>query len=111
MTTRIFISPPKPLTVRLIPVCRASKIATTTSFFYPEKSLLADKNGAKTELVWPEGVRRYSYRKDPELPSGNTPGHDNIQIAFNVLPEDRKPSRKAPPGVMPGFTVLQIYGL
>ena len=78
-------------------------------FFYPEKSLLADKNanGAKTELVWPEGVRRYSYRKDPELPSGNTPEHDNIQIAFNVLSEDAKPSYKAPPGVMPGFTVYK----
>ncbi len=74
-------------------------------YFYPEKSVFVDRdaNGAKTELIWPEGVRRYSYRKDPELPSGNTPGHDNIQIAFNVMPEDLKPSFKSPPGVMPGF--------
>lgn len=57
----------------------------------------------KTPLPWPAGVRRYSYRKDPELPSGNAPGHDNIQIAFNVLPQDQKPWYLAAPGTMPGF--------
>ena len=71
-------------------------------YFYPEKSYFVE-GGARKEAVWPEGVRRYSYRKDPELPSGNTPGHDNIQIAFNVLPDDAKAFYKAPPGVMPGF--------
>ena len=56
------------------------------------------------ELRWPAGVRRYSYRKNPELPSGNAPGHDNVQIAFNVLPPDKKAWYAHPPGVMPGFT-------
>ena len=62
--------------------------------------------GAATldELHWPAGVRRYSYRKDPELPAGNSPGHDNVQIAFNVLPPDRKYMLPNPPGVMPHFT-------
>ena len=56
------------------------------------------------ELHWPAGVRRYSYRKDPELPAGNAPSHDNVQIAFNVLPPDQKYLLPHPPGVMPGFT-------
>lgn len=56
------------------------------------------------DLTWPAGVRRYSYRRDPELPSGNTPAHDNVQIAFNVLPQSEKPWYPHPPGVMFGFT-------
>lgn len=58
----------------------------------------------KTALTWPDGVRRYSYRKGPELPSGNSPRHDNVQIAFNVLPPDEKPLLPTSPGTMPGFT-------
>ena len=58
-------------------------------------------------LTWPAGVRRYSYRKDPELPAGNSPAHDNIQIAFNVLPPNQKPWYSHPPGVMPGFTTYK----
>jgi len=55
----------------------------------------------KIALTWPSDVRRYSYRRSPELPSGSD--HDNVQIAFNVLPDDQKPWLPAPPGVMPGF--------
>lgn len=85
-------------------------------FFYPEKSYVKRLANAGTapfedrdndtprELVWPEGVRRYSYRKDPELPSGNFPDHDNVQIAFNVLPADQKPNLPYPPGTLPGYT-------
>jgi hypothetical protein len=54
-------------------------------------------------LVWPEGVRRYSYRQNPELPAGNFPRHDNVQIAFNVLPPDQKDWHPCPPGTMPGY--------
>lgn len=50
------------------------------SYFYPAVSQDKDK-----PLTWPEGVRRYSYRKDPDLPGGH-----NIQIAFNVVSEDHK---------------------
>jgi hypothetical protein len=52
-------------------------------------------------LNWPDGVRRFSYRKDPDLPAGI--GTDNVQIAFNVLPPDRKYWRSHPKGVMPRY--------
>ena len=56
---------------------------------------------AGKELAWPAGVRRYSYRKNPDLPSGN--GHYNIQIAFNVVPPEKKPMLTHPAGTMPRF--------
>jgi len=56
-----------------------------------------------TALAWPDGVRRYSYRKMPDLPSGT--GHDNVQIAFNVLPPEQKSLLLCPDGTMPGFEV------
>lgn len=68
------------------------------SFFYPER---VTDNGK--ERVWPAGVRRYSYRKDPDLPSGH-----NIQIAFNVIPEHAKPDMLPyPKGTMPRFCAYQ----
>jgi hypothetical protein len=88
-------------------------------YFYPEKSYverlknpqIAPVTDHDTDtpqaLLWPEGVRRYTYRKDPELPSGNAPNHDNVQIAFNVLPPDEKPWYLCPPGTMPGFTTYK----
>jgi hypothetical protein len=66
------------------------------SYFYPEKVTDQGK-----ELIWPAGVRRFSYRRDPDLPSGN--GQFNIQIAFNVVPPDEKPLLTHPPGTMPRF--------
>jgi hypothetical protein len=56
------------------------------------------------EFHWPQGIRRFSYRKDPQLPAGNFPRHDNVQIAFNVLGADEKPWYPYPPGTLPGFT-------
>jgi hypothetical protein len=69
-------------------------------YFYPKVSYEM-KDGRRIEHVWPEGVRRFSYRKDPDLPSGN--GTDGVQIAFNVLPESQKPWLPYPPGTMPRF--------
>jgi len=66
------------------------------SYFYPEKATDQGK-----ELLWPAGVRRFSYRRDPDLPSGN--GQFNIQIAFNVVPPQDKPMLTHPPGTMPRF--------
>jgi len=57
----------------------------------------------KIAIKWPEGVRRYSYRKNPVLPAGNAPRFDNVQIAFNVLDQDKKPWAMNPPGTMPGY--------
>lgn len=66
------------------------------SYFYPEKVTDQGK-----ELAWPTGVRRFSYRRDPDLPSGN--GRFNIQIAFNVTPPEEKPMLTHPAGTMPKF--------
>lgn len=58
----------------------------------------------KETLKWPEGVRRYSYRKRPVLPDGQSPAFDNLQIAFNAIPLEQDPVTVAnQPGRMPGF--------
>lgn len=56
------------------------------------------------ELKWPEGVRRFSYRKDPVLPdaSMDKPA-DNILIAFNVLPIGQDGMEAYPRGTMPRY--------
>lgn len=69
------------------------------SFFYPDRVWDPDHK----ELKWPAGVRHFSYRKNFEIPSGNN--HDNVQIAFNVLPEDCKPLLPFPPGTERHFAV------
>jgi hypothetical protein len=58
-----------------------------------------------SDLQWPDGVRRYSYRSRPELPSGMSPKSDNVQIAFNALPDEQKPFLMNPAGTMPKFMV------
>ncbi len=58
---------------------------------------------ARTEYRWPEGVSRYSYRMSPILPFNG----DNLQIAFNVLPDDRKDMLPAPPGTFNGYIDYQ----
>ena len=67
-------------------------------YFYPEKVISKGK-----ELAWPSGVRRYSYRKNFDVPSGN--GKHNVQIAFNVIPPDQKAYLSCPAGTMPRFCV------
>ncbi len=59
----------------------------------------------KKEHRWPGGVRRFSYRMRPILPSGNAPNFDNIQIAFNAIPLAEDPVVfERLPGTMPKFT-------
>ena len=65
-------------------------------YFYPDKVVSQGK-----ELTWPVGVRHFSYRKDFDIPSGN--GKHNIQIAFNVIPPEKKDQLQYPPGTMPHF--------
>ena len=65
-------------------------------YYYPAKVTDRDK-----ELTWPAGVRRFSYRTDPDLPSGND--RDNVQIAFNVIPLNKESWAANPPGTMPRF--------
>jgi hypothetical protein len=71
------------------------------SYFYPEKAFSKPKDGRK-ELTWPAGVRRFTYRRDFEIPSGNGSA-DNIQIAFNVLPPEKKDMYQNPKGTMPRY--------
>ncbi|MHB8520338.1 MAG: hypothetical protein ACYDH9_06235 [Limisphaerales bacterium] len=66
------------------------------AFFYPEKVISHGK-----VLTWPADVRRFSYRKDFDIPSGN--GKHNVQIAFNVIPPEKKDHLQYPPGTMPHF--------
>ena len=66
------------------------------AFFYPEKVTSEGK-----ELIWPEGVRRFSYCQDFDIPSGN--GKHNVQIAFNAIPPEKKAYLQNPAGTMPRF--------
>jgi len=72
------------------------------AYFYPPVSY---DPKAQQSLTWPAGVRNYSYRTDPVLPSGNSPDFDNVQIAFNVLPVSEKNYYPSPPGTMPDYTI------
>ncbi|MGP8239843.1 MAG: hypothetical protein ACLQVW_31115 [Limisphaerales bacterium] len=65
-------------------------------FFYPNKAFSKGR-----ELDWPAGVRRFSYRKDFDIPAAN--GKHNVQIAFNVIPPEKKDHLQFPPGTMPRF--------
>lgn len=66
----------------------------------------ATDNSVLTPLVWPAGVRHFSYRKDPVLPD-NSAGigfaTDNVQIAFNVIPIGKDGYEAAPKGTMPRY--------
>ena len=75
-------------------------------YFYPEKAIFVTRDAKGQEIkrqerTWPEGVRRYSYRKWPAIPSGREV--DNVQIGFNVLPPEKKGWYLCPPGTMPRF--------
>ncbi len=82
-------------------------------YFYPETCQgpqLPAKPGQPVKmetLTWPQGVRRYSYRKAPVLPCGSAPRFDNVQIAFNVLDPSQKALYPCPPGTMPGYIGYQ----
>ncbi len=74
--------------------------------FPPKYSAIATDESHKVALVWPEGVRHFSYRKDPVLPdnsSGIGFAYDNVQIAFNVIPMGEDGYGSHPAGTMPGY--------
>lgn len=66
----------------------------------------ATDNEVLIPLKWPEGVRHFSYRKDPVLPD-NSAGMgfatDNVQIAFNVIPIGEDGYESHPKGTMPKY--------
>jgi hypothetical protein len=67
---------------------------------------IATDNNVLIPLKWPEGVRHFSYRKDPVLPD-NSAGMgfatDNVQIAFNVIPIGEDGYASTPKGTMPKY--------
>jgi len=99
----------------------AAKIADTTaydgtlrfanrdddSYFYPAVSYESqgkDHQGNPRplkELDWPAGVRRFTYRKAPDIPSGDD--MDNVQIAFGVFAPGQNGMLANPPGTMPRY--------
>ena len=75
-------------------------------YFYPEKTIFIHRDAKqhevrREELTWPEGVRRYTYRRWPAYPSGRNV--DNVQIGFNAIPAEKKGWYLYPPGTMPRF--------
>ncbi len=72
------------------------------SYFYPDTYYRKNQDGTKTELHWPAGVRHYTYRRQPDIPSADHT--DNLQLAFNVVPENEKADYlDYLPGTMPHF--------
>ena len=79
-------------------------------FFYPPVAYhtKTDRYGMpieRIELKWPEGLRRFSYRRHPTLPSGGQGApFDNALIAFNAIPFEQEQSWVTHlPGRMPKF--------
>lgn len=80
-------------------------------YYYPEVSyeVQKDKDGKETsrkELRWPADVRRYTYRKNPDLPSGD--GTDNVLLAFGTSAPGTAGILACAPGAMPGFTASKV---
>ncbi|MFW6162131.1 MAG: hypothetical protein ACODAJ_05135 [Planctomycetota bacterium] len=75
-------------------------------YFYPQVSYSVNKQGEKVEHRWPAGVRRFSYRRNPDLPSG-PPWFDNVLIGFNAIPMGEDGWLAHLPGRMPRFTIYK----
>ncbi len=71
----------------------------------PGVTMASVQQEVKTALTWPEGIRRFSYRKDPVIPdnSGLGEAFDNVLIAFNVIPQGQDGLLSHPPGTMPRY--------
>lgn len=69
------------------------------------EALVFDDAVVLIEHRWPEGVRRFSYRRRPILPQG--PGFDNVQLGFNILPDEQKRWYPAAPGTFKGYAATK----
>jgi hypothetical protein len=71
--------------------------------YYPAVSY-SNRGGKTAEYKWPEGVRRFSYRCWPMIPSGMPQqSFDNVLIAFNAIPLAEKDWQVCLPGRFPKF--------
>jgi len=77
-----------------------------SSHLPPNTTVKAAHNEIRTPLIWPAGVRHFSYRKGPVTPDNSGLGYsyDNVLLAFNVLPEGQDGMLAYPPGTMPRYT-------
>ncbi|MEM6821360.1 MAG: hypothetical protein AAF558_05405 [Verrucomicrobiota bacterium] len=73
-------------------------------YFYPKTVYSKTQEGNRVKHQWKKGVRQYSYRKTPTLPDGGFSRFDNIQIAFNAIPNGEDDRISYLPGRMPRFT-------
>jgi hypothetical protein len=82
-----------------------TRVDTRIDYTWSEGALSEDSfgGGRREELVWPAGIRRFSYRTGPILPNGNAPNFDNVQLGFNILPPEAKKDYPEVPGTYPGF--------
>ncbi len=69
-------------------------------------ALLPLQEEVKWPLIWPAGVRHFTYQKNPVTPDNSGLGYayDNVLLAFNVLPEGQDGMLACPPGTMPRYT-------
>jgi len=60
----------------------------------------------RNPLVWPAGVRHFTYRKGPVTPDNSGLGYsyDNVLLAFNALPEGQDGMLAYPPGTLSRYT-------
>jgi hypothetical protein len=76
-------------------------------YYYPDVAYdVRTENGkeVRTEYKWPAGVRHFSYRMNPEIPSQ---AGDSVQLGFNVLPVEKTDWLPFSPGTMPRFQVYK----
>ena len=76
-------------------------------YYYPDVAYdVRTENGkeVRTEYKWPAGVRHFSYRMNPEIPSQ---AGDSVQLGFNVLPVEKTDWLPFSPGTMPKFQVYK----
>ena len=75
--------------------------------FYPEVAY-SERDGKTIEYRWPEGVRRFSYRRWPLIPSSMPQQlFDNVLIAFNAREPADKDWQTHLPGRFPKFIWYQ----
>ena len=80
-------------------------LSPTTEAQEGKAALAMVKELVKQKLTWPADVRRYSYRRNPRLPStGQGAPFDNILIAFNAVPDEEEDWLTQLPGRPPRFT-------
>ena len=92
------VSPHATRTPTSTPRCRMSRSTSAGRTVEP------GEQATLREHRWPEGVRRFSYRRWPDIPSSMPQiARDNVLIAFNAIPMGEDGWETHLPGRMPKF--------